>query len=108
MVSGTVDLSASITWTQRGTKRVTVDFDTTSAPGVLNLPSLETVRDIDGFDGREVEVVINDAGNNAGTNNITINADGTDRIEGSASLVMSTDTETVILIVANDGNWAQS
>lgn len=104
MVSGTVNLSASSVWAQSQTRRVTLDFDTTGEAGVLNLPSLESVREAG---GTGVEIVVNDAGNNAGTNNITINADGDDRIEGATPLVISADTDTVVLIVANDGNWAQ-
>jgi hypothetical protein len=102
-ISGVFNLPASAVWRQSQTRRVTLDCDTVAGTVEINLPPLETVADLG---GNAVEVVINDSGNNASANNITINADGTDRIEGSASLVVSTDTETVVLIVANDGNWA--
>jgi hypothetical protein len=102
-VSGTFNLAASATWSQSQTRRVTLDCDTVAGVVTINLPPLQEVAD---RGGNSVEVVINDAGNNADNNNITINADGTDRIEGAASLVVSTATETVVLVVANEANWA--
>jgi len=53
-------------------------------------------------EGREVTII--DAGNNAGTNNIAIGTEGTEKISGNDSVTINTDSGTVSLI--SDGtNW---
>lgn len=49
-------------------------------------------------------IVINDGGGNAGTNNITIDTEGSETIDGAATLVISADNDSVELY--SDGvNW---
>ena len=46
-----------------------------------------------------------DSGGNAGANNITINANGSDTINGSSSFVINEDYGSVTLATTGDGNW---
>lgn len=72
--------------------------DTTSAPVVINLFDIP-----DGFWSTQWKLYIVDNSNNAGTNSITINAGGTQKINDAASLVLNVNgTSAVVEIVSDD------
>ena len=81
--------------------------DTSSAPVVINLFDIP-----DGFWSTQWKLYIVDNSNNAGTNNITINAGGTQTINDAASLVLNVNgTSAVVEIVSDDkfiGNLTSS
>ena len=73
-----------------------VTYTSTGAVTSLTLPTAQAVA------GREVTII--DAGNNASTNNIAIDTEGTEKISGNDSVTINTDSGTVTLI--SDGtNW---
>jgi len=73
-----------------------VTYTTTGAVTSLTLPTSQVV------EGRVI--VIKDSGGNASGNNITIDTEGSETIDGSATLVLNSDYEAVNLYC--DGtNW---
>ena len=73
-----------------------VTYPTTGAVTSLTLPTAQTT------DGRTI--VIKDASGNAGTNNITIDTEASQTIDGAATLVIAVDYTSVTL--CSDGtNW---
>ncbi len=72
-----------------------VTYTTTGAVTSLTLPSAQVVA------GRTI--VIKDAGGNANTNNITIDTEGSETIDGSATLVINGDYESATLISDGSG-----
>ena len=73
-----------------------VSYTSTGAVTSLTLPTAQVVN------GRII--IIKDTGGNAGTNNITIDTEGSETIDGSATLVLSTDYESTT-IVCDGTNW---
>jgi hypothetical protein len=73
-----------------------VTYTVTAAVTSLTLPTAQTI------EGRTI--VIKDAGINATTNNITIDTEGAQTIDGDGSLIMSTDAESVTLY-CDGSNW---
>lgn len=73
-----------------------VTYTGTGAVTSLTLPTAQTVA------GRTI--VIKDAGGNAGTNNITIDTEGAQTIDGAATLVISSDYESFTL-TCDGSNW---
>lgn len=72
--------------------------DTSSAPVVINLFDIP-----DGFWSTQWKLYIVDNSNNAATNNITINAGGTQTINDAASLVLNVNgTSAAVEIVSDD------
>ena len=75
--------------TIRGTDTIVpVDYTDTGAAS-LNLPLASLVR------GRYFVII--DSGGNASGNNITVNASGSDQINGASSLVIATDSSATVL-----------
>jgi len=101
-VSGTFNLGASSVWAQSQTRRVTLNADTTDDVVAINLPTIE---DINAVGGGAVEIVINDANANAGTNAITVTPGDGNTIEGNATQEISTNSESIIMIIGNDTTW---
>ena len=73
-----------------------VTYTATAAMTSLTLPTAQTI------DGRVI--VIKDAGGNANTNNITIDTEAAQTIDGAATLVINTDYDSVTL-VCDGTNW---
>lgn len=73
-----------------------VTYPSTAAVTSLTLPSAQVVS------GRTI--IIKDASGNAGANNITIDTGGSETIDGAATLVMSTNYQTVKLY-SDGSNW---
>ena len=93
--SGWTDVSSSPYAVTAGDHTIRVDTSTIAI--TVNLPTLS------GDDGREL--IIKDSGN-AGTNNITINRNGSDTIEGATSYTINTNYGVVRLKGhASSGIW---
>jgi hypothetical protein len=73
-----------------------VTYTATAAVTSLTLPTAQTT------DGRAI--IVKDAGLNASVNNITIDTEGGQTIDGSPTLVISTDGEWVVLY-SDGSNW---
>jgi len=96
-MSGAVTTVAAATYDLLATDYIVhVAYTTTAAVTSFTLPTAQVVA------GRMI--VIKDADGNAGTNNITIDTEGSETIDGAATLVMSTNSQAVRLYC--DGtNW---
>ena len=75
---------------------VTVIDTSTGAVTSLTLPTAQTVS------GRTI--IVKDAGGNAATNNITIDTEGAQTIDGAATKVISTNYDSVKLY-CDGSNW---
>ena len=73
-----------------------VTYTTTGAVTSLTLPTAQTT------DGRMI--IIKDAAGNAGTNNITIDTEGSETIDGIATAVISTNYSSLSLY-SDGSNW---
>lgn len=73
-----------------------VTYTTTGTVTSLTLPTEQCIS------GRTI--IIKDAGGNAGTNNITVDTEAAQTIDGSATAVMSTDYESITLY-CDGSNW---
>tara|TARA_Y100000310_G_scaffold235720_1_gene238886 strand:+ start:7421 stop:8272 length:852 start_codon:yes stop_codon:yes gene_type:complete len=88
---------ASTPYTVVGEQQILHVTHTATAAVTVNLRAAATAGD-----GAWIKVV--DAGNNAATNNITIDGNGAETINGSATYVMNADRETVE-IYCDGSNW---
>ena len=92
--SGTVNMSLYDTmsgvWLLTGT---------TSAAVTVNLKEISTLA------FTNMTINLKDAGLNAGINNITVNAGGSDTIEGSSSYVMNISGQSITLVNDGSTNW---
>jgi len=79
-----------------------VGVNTSAGVVAVQLPPVNTVRS--GF-----LLIIKDITGNAGDNNITVDADGTDQISGAGQISISTDYASVSLVAAHaatpDKGW---
>lgn len=73
-----------------------VTYTTTGAVTSLTLPSAQTVN------GRTI--IIKDAGGNAATNNITVDTEGAETIDGAATAVINGNYDS-ISIYSDGSNW---
>ena len=102
MITGTYNLTVNPQWINVQQQEVFLECDTTLAPVTINL--FEIV-ELNRFWG--VKIIISDPNNNAGTNNITINAGGSDTIDDSSTvqIVLNADGESLALQVASEAQW---
>lgn len=73
-----------------------VIYTSTAAVSSLTIPSVQTIQ------GRII--IIKDAGGNANTNTITIDTEGSETIDGSATYVLDADYESIMLYCDGE-NW---
>lgn len=76
-----------------------VNVNTTTAAVDINLP------EISGIDHDDIDIIVNDAGNNAATNNITVNFGGSDKCDGKASFVIKTDGQSNRFSKSGSTTW---
>jgi hypothetical protein len=103
-ISGVFTLPVDKRWSQSQTRRVQIDCDTSVVATTLNLPTVQSVVDAN---ASEVEIIVNDSGDNSSVRNITIvpNAAVSDTIEGAANLVINTDKASVVLKIGGRKTW---
>jgi len=73
-----------------------VTYTTTGAVTSLTLPTAQAVADR--------QIVIKDAGGNSGTYSITVDTQGSETIDGDASLVINSDYASICLY-SDGSNW---
>lgn len=97
--SKTITASTTINVASSDGSKVYFCTATSSSAVTVNLPAISTL------DFPNLVINIKDAGFSAGTNNITVNAGGSDLIDGASSYVIDTNYESITLV--NDGgtNW---
>jgi hypothetical protein len=102
MITGTYDLVVDPQWRNLQLQEVFLECDTTLAPVTINLFE---IADLNRF--WNVKVIISDVNNNAATNNITINAGGSDIIDSDTNnqIVLNSDGESLAIQVASEQQW---
>ena len=102
MITGTYNLTVNPQWINVQQQEVFLECDTTLAPVTINL--FEIV-ELNRFWG--VKIIISDANNNAGTNNITVNASGSDTVDDDTTnqIVINTNGSSVSFQVASETQW---
>lgn len=87
---------------------ITSTYSTTATDVVLGVSYTSTGTCVITLDTDEVisgrKIIIKDTGGNAGSNNITINTENSETIDGSASFTISTNYDKVTLI-SDSTNW---
>jgi len=102
MITGTYNLTVNPQWINVQQQEVFLECDTTLAPVTINLFE---IAELNRFWG--VKIIISDANNNAGTNNITINASGSDTVDDDTTnqIVINTNGSSVSFQVASETQW---
>jgi hypothetical protein len=101
-ISGTYGLKADPTWKQVTLDEIYLECDTSSAPVTINLFE---IAELDGF--WNVKIYVSDISNNALNNNITINAGGSDDIDGdgNSNVQITGNGEAVALKIVSGTQW---
>jgi hypothetical protein len=101
-ISGTYNLRVNPEWVQLQLQKVYLEVDTSAEPCTINLFEVEALQR-----KWNVEIYITDISNNAGANNITIVAGGTDTIDqdGTTSLVINQNGGSVVLQPLAEKKW---
>lgn len=105
--TGMVTISEGMTWGVKDIEAATYDllstdhilsavYTATGAITSLTLPTAQCTR------GREV--IVKDSGGNAGTNNITIDTEGSEKIDGADTYVINNDYDSITLF-SDGSNW---
>lgn len=81
-------------------ENVYLECDTSGGPVVINLCKIS---ELNGF--HNVKLFVSDASDNASVNNITINANAPDKIDGGASAVISANGGSCEVRVADADSW---
>jgi len=104
-ITGSYTLDVDDSWRLGQLQEIYLQCDTTLAPVTIDL--FEIV-DLERF--WNVKIFVTDVAQNAGTNNITINAFGSDIIDetGTSSLTISTDGASIELQVVGETQWLGS
>jgi hypothetical protein len=100
-VSGTYDLVADPSWANEQTEEVRLLCDTSGAPVIINLPEISTIGA-----AWNAKIFVVDKSQNAKTNNITINAGGTNKIGSDSVEVININGGSIELQVGSGTNWA--
>lgn len=102
MITGTYNLVAQPSWAAITFQEVRLECDTTLAPVVINLPEISELAQ-----ATNLKLFIVDASGNASTNNITINAGGSDTFDNSTTtqLVLNTDGSSVLIQNVSATQW---
>jgi hypothetical protein len=102
MITGTYNLVVNPQWRNVQESEVFLECDTTLAPVTINLFE---IADLNRF--WNVRIVVSDVNNNAGTNNITINANISDTVDEDTTnqIVINTNGSSVSLQVVSDTQW---
>jgi hypothetical protein len=102
MITGTYNLTVNPQWINVQQQEVFLECDTTLAPVTINLFE---IAELNRFWG--VKIIISDANNNAGTNNITVNASGSDTVDDDTTnqIVINTNGSSVSFQVASETQW---
>lgn len=87
-------------WRNVQFQQVTVQASSALSAQTIYLPSTASAGGFNNF-----TIIVNDADKNALTHNITIDADGTDTINGAGTLVINVDGGAVCLTIVGDGQW---
>jgi hypothetical protein len=105
MITGTYNLAVSSEWRNLQEGEVFLECDTTLAPVTINLFEIAELQRF-----WNVKIVVSDPNNNAGTNNITINAGGSDTMDDSSTvqIVLNGNGESVALQVVSETQWLAS
>jgi hypothetical protein len=74
--------------------------DTTNAPVVVNLLQIP-----DNYWSTQYKIYIVDSGNNAATNNITINAGTSQTIDNAPSKVITTNSDSLVITVSSNSSY---
>jgi hypothetical protein len=111
MITGNYNLAADPQWRNVQLQEIFLECDTTSAPVTINL---FPIVDLNRF--WNVKIVVSDVNNNAGTNNITINAGSVGLVpvfdtidqDGNVQVVLNENGESLSLQVASATQWIGS
>jgi hypothetical protein len=111
MITGTYNLAADPQWRNVQLQELFLECDTTLAPVTINL---FPIVDLNRF--WNVKIVVSDVNNNAGTNNITINAGSVGLVpvfdtidqDGNVQVVLNENGESLSLQVASATQWIGS
>ena len=111
MITGTYNLAADPQWRNVQLQELFLECDTTLAPVTINL---FPIVDLNRF--WNVKIVVSDVNNNAGTNNITINAGSVGLVpvfdtidqDGNVQVVLNENGESLSLQVASETQWIGS
>jgi hypothetical protein len=100
-ISGTYDLIPDSSWMDIQTEEIRLVCDTTSAPVFINLPEIASISG----GTLNVKIYISDGADNASSNNITINAGGTNKIGSSSNYVVAVNGGGGFIQIANTTSW---
>ena len=102
VITGTYNFSSEDYWRLSQLQEVYLECDTTLAPVIINLCAIS---DFDRF--WNVKIYVSDLSNNATTNNITINCDGSDKIniDGQTTEIISQNGGNCFLSITNENTW---
>lgn len=102
VITGTYNFSSEDYWRLSQLQEVYLECDTTLAPVIINLCAIS---DFDRF--WNVKIYVSDLSNNATTNNITINCDGSDKInlDGQTTEIISQNGGNCFLSITNENSW---
>jgi hypothetical protein len=102
MITGTYNLVVNPNWKNLQLSEVFLECDTTLAPVTINLFEIAELLRF-----WNVKIIVSDPNNNASTNNITINAGGSDVFDNDTTnqLILNTNGASLSLSVVSETQW---